>query len=236
LIAACALLNLGSGRYSLEAALYAAGVSVYSAALVFYPARSGRPGLAALVFAVAGWTGSALGISMAQDLNRLPGWFLGAVGGVLAALFFIRWNNRHAKALVIVALLGAAWPSPRIEAAETVAAGRRVYIAEGCMHCHSQYVRPGTADEERWGPAQSLAAALAQEPPLLGNRRQGPDLQNVGLRRTREWNRAHLIAPRAVFPGSRMPAYPYLFTGEAARGEALLDYLRSLGGRAGTVQ
>jgi cytochrome c oxidase cbb3-type subunit 2 len=236
LIAACALLNLGSGRYSLEAALYAAGVSVYSAALVFYPARAGRPGLAALVFAVAGWTGSALGISLAQDLNRLPNWFLGAAGGLLAALFFIRWNSRRARALVILGLLGAALPSSRTEAAEAVAAGRRVYIAEGCMHCHSQYVRPGTVDMELWGPPQPLAAALAQEPPLIGNRRQGPDLQNIGLRRTRGWNRAHLIAPRAVFPGSRMPAYPYLFTGEAGRGEALLDYLAALGRPAKAVQ
>jgi cytochrome c oxidase cbb3-type subunit 2 len=74
-----------------------------------------------------------------------------------------------------------------------------------------------------------LAEALAQTPPLLGNRRQGPDLQNVALRRTREWNRRHLLAPRLLAPGSRMPSYRHLFTGDAARGEALLDYLATLG-------
>jgi len=98
LITACALLEEGSGRGSLEAGLYTAGVSLYSTALVFYPARSGRPGVAALVYAVAGWLGSALGIGLAQDLNRVPGWFIGAAGGLLAALFLIRWNGRRAVA------------------------------------------------------------------------------------------------------------------------------------------
>jgi hypothetical protein len=52
--------------------LYIAGVTAYSTALVFYPARSGRPGLAALVYAVAGWGGSALGIGLAEGRDRLP--------------------------------------------------------------------------------------------------------------------------------------------------------------------
>ena len=31
--------------------------------------------------------------------------------------------------------------------------GRHVYIAEGCINCHSQYVRPNTTDVAMWGPA-----------------------------------------------------------------------------------
>ncbi|MNC91199.1 hypothetical protein D3C83_74080 [compost metagenome] len=77
------------------AAFYAAGVSLYSTALVFYPARSGRPGLAALVFAVAGWIGSALGIGMAQHHDRIPVWFLGVSGFVLTALFLARQFARR---------------------------------------------------------------------------------------------------------------------------------------------
>ena len=108
--------------------------------------------------------------------------------------------------------------------------GREVYIAEGCIHCHSQYVRPGTADEDRWGPARPLPEIERQRPPLFGNRRQGPDLQNVGARRTAEWQRLHLQSPRAVTPGSRMPSYAHLFgSGPASDGEALLAYLASLG-------
>jgi len=128
----------------------------------------------------------------------------------------------------VLVLLALVWPHGDLSAQENVAAGRKVYIAEGCIHCHSQYVRPGTMDENLWGPAHSLTEVLAQTPPLLGNRRQGPDLQNVALRRTRDWNRQHLIAPRVITPGSRMPSYKPLFAGDAARGEALLDYLASL--------
>ena len=113
--------------------------------------------------------------------------------------------------------------------ADPIAAGRQVYLAEGCINCHSQYVRPGTSDAERWGPQRPLADALAQTPPLLGNRRQGPDLQNIANRRSREWQRLHLLDPRAVTPGSRMPAYAHLFAAGDPRGEALLAYLGSLG-------
>lgn len=120
-------------------------------------------------------------------------------------------------------LAGAAEPTP------AVVRGREVYVAEGCINCHSQYVRPVATDAERWGPSRPLAEALDQAPPQLGNRRQGPDLQNVANRRPRVWQRLHLIAPREVTPGSRMPAYAALFAGDASRGEALLDYLDSLG-------
>jgi cytochrome c oxidase cbb3-type subunit 2 len=121
-------------------------------------------------------------------------------------------------------------PFARAEDAALIHRGREVYIAEGCIHCHSQYVRPGTADEERWGPAIPLSESERQRPPLFGNRRQGPDLQNVGARRTAEWQRLHLQSPRAVTPGSRMPSYAHLFSpGPASDGEALLAYLGSLG-------
>jgi hypothetical protein len=52
--------------------LYIAAVSAYSTALVYYPARSGRPGLAALVYAVAGWGGSGLGIALIESRDSLP--------------------------------------------------------------------------------------------------------------------------------------------------------------------
>jgi cytochrome c oxidase cbb3-type subunit 2 len=70
--------------------LYIASVSIYSAALVFYPAQSGRPGLAAMIYAVAGWGGSALGIGLVEGRVDLPmEWVVGA-GGVMAAGFFWR--------------------------------------------------------------------------------------------------------------------------------------------------
>lgn len=112
--------------------------------------------------------------------------------------------------------------------ADRVALGRQVYISEGCIHCHSQYVRPVGKDMELWGSRTTVEQAFNQEPVLIGNRRQGPDLANVGLRRDAGWNRLHLIEPSALVPGSRMPSYRHLFEPDASRGAALLAYLDSL--------
>ena len=68
---------------------------------------------------------------------------------------------------------------------------------------------------------------LKEVPPLIGNRRQGPDLLNIGQRRNREWLKLHFISPRDLLPWSRMPSYGYLFKDN--RGELLLDYVQSLG-------
>jgi cytochrome c oxidase cbb3-type subunit 2 len=74
----------------------------------------------------------------------------------------------------------------------------------------------------------------AGDPPLYGVRRQGPDLRNAGNRRSAAWHRLHLIDPRSVSPGSRMPAYPHLFSPDAGRGEDLVAYLTSLGSKTAT--
>jgi cytochrome c oxidase cbb3-type subunit 2 len=127
----------------------------------------------------------------------------------------------------------SAGASLKAEAVDPVVLGRQVYVSEGCIHCHSQYVRPVGPDQELWGFATSVEEALGQSPVLIGNRRQGPDLANVGLRRDATWNRVHLIDPPSVSPGSRMPSYRHLFTGDTVRGEALLSYLSQLKGSSG---
>jgi len=133
------------------------------------------------------------------------------------------------RELALLTALGGLLAVARAEPdAALIAQGRQVYVAEGCMHCHSQYVRPGTADEERYGAPRPLAELEQQRPPLFGNRRQGPDLQNVGSRRPSEWLRLQLQAPRTVMPGSRMPAYGHLFANGRADGDALVAYLLSL--------
>lgn len=212
--------------------LYTAGVSLYSTALVAYPAQGGRPHLSAALFAVAGWGGSALGIGLAQDLHHIPAWFCGAAALAFAAA--LGWRHRHLRAAAAaVGVLGfgaLASPDARANEDALVAFGRRTYIAEGCLHCHSQYLRPTVTDDvERWGPAPSFTAQLQGRPPLLGNRRIGPDLSQVGNRRSPEWNRLHLIDPRSVSPGSRMPSYAHLFAPGNPRGDALVAYLASLG-------
>lgn len=230
LATACLMLENVVPAFVPAAWCYTAGVSLYSTVLVEFPARQGGAGLAATVLAVAGWLGSALGIGMAQDLARVPVTFVVmAVGTIGAALL---WRRRTVRAWVPVAIAAAVTAGPadagEPEAIERL--GREVYIAEGCMHCHSQYIRPRVAaDVEYWGPAATLAESLTGAPPLLGARRMGPDLSHVGNRRSPEWNRLHLIAPRAVSPGSRMPAYVHLFSPGEVRGEALVAYLATLG-------
>lgn len=227
LAAACGVLS--AGETIGVAIAYTAAVSLYSTLLVHFPAQSARPALAALVFAIAGWGGSGLGIGMAQDLQRIPPWFL----AVSAVVFFAAWRYRRRRRLAVVTtgllVCGLLGPADARAEGELRARGREVYLAEGCIHCHSQYVRPGTADVARWGPVVPVDVLRQESPPLPGNRRQGPDLTNVGARRSAEWNRLHLLDPQAVNPGSRMPAYAHLFSGEGDAGAALLAYLGSLG-------
>lgn len=232
LLAACALL-VAEGPAPLARLFYTSGVSLYSAALVYAAARGGRRRAAAL-FALAGWGGSALGIIAAQRLHGLPPWLLLASGAAFVLLLFGSGRGLWVGGALALALVAPA----RLRAQDDmIARGRAVYVSEGCVHCHSQYVRPGTADVVRWGPARPLAAALQAAPPLFGDRREGPDLANVGNRRSPDWNRLHLIDPRALTPGSRMPSYAHLFRpGAEERGDALLAYLASLGADTGEAR
>lgn len=122
-------------------------------------------------------------------------------------------------------ILSVDYPADNNE--DPVSLGRKVYIQEGCINCHSQYIRPLSPDVSNFGPYRNNH--LNESPPLIGNRRQGPDLLNVGLRRSMEWNKLHLINPQVITQGSRMPSYRYLFTENDDRGINLLHYLNSLG-------
>jgi hypothetical protein len=208
--------------------VYPAAISAYSTALVYFAARSGTATRAALIFGVAGWIGSGLGVGMAQDLNAVP-WALALAAGMAGGAFLLVRRTKAAAmvGLIFLVVVGGA-TTGSAERDLLTERGRNVYIAEGCIHCHSQYVRPGTIDEDRWGPVLS-AERLDGAPVLIGNRRQGPDLGNVGMRRTAEWQRLHLQAPRIVSPGSRMPSYRHLFKGPyPTDGDALVAYLGSL--------
>lgn len=90
LVAACLLLEAASPWPGGVAALYVIGVSLYSTALVFYPGRSGRAAVAALVYAVAGWAGSALGIGLVEHSQRVPGWLPAGAGLALVVALVLR--------------------------------------------------------------------------------------------------------------------------------------------------
>ena len=104
------------------------------------------------------------------------------------------------------------------------AAGRKLYIANGCVYCHSQSIR--TID---WGMgAERIAQAgdyVQDQPILLGSQRTGVDLSQEGGEHPDDWHAAHFINPRYTRPLSIMPAFAYL--GDDL--ETLTRYVQGLG-------
>lgn len=107
----------------------------------------------------------------------------------------------------------------------TEAAGRIIYIANGCVYCHSQSIR--TID---WGlGAERIAQAgdyVADYPILLGSQRTGPDLSQDGGEHPDDWHIAHFNNPRFTRPLSIMPTFGFLNTNQL---QELIRYVQSLG-------
>jgi cbb3-type cytochrome c oxidase subunit II len=107
-------------------------------------------------------------------------------------------------------------------------AGRALYIANGCVYCHSQSVRAFDWDIG----AERIAQAgdyVADTPILLGSQRTGPDISQEGGEHPDDWHRAHFENPRFTRPLSIMP--PFAFLGEHGLG-LLTAYVQSLGMKA----
>jgi cytochrome c oxidase cbb3-type subunit 2 len=90
----------------------------------------------------------------------------------------------------------------------TIERGRVVYVSQDCSRCHTN------------------------DPSASTNPQPGPDLSNVGARRSALWLKMHLYNPRQVSGTSNMPSYSFLFHDQ--RGNDLVAYLGSLG--ASSVQ
>ncbi|MDO1450854.1 cbb3-type cytochrome c oxidase subunit II [Rhodocytophaga aerolata] len=112
-------------------------------------------------------------------------------------------------------------PLPQAVAlSDEAAKGKMIYIAEGCVACHTQQVRNVDMDK-LWGSRPSISADYADikrtdfwrnTATLMGTERTGPDLINIGNRQpSSDWHLLHLYNPRAVVSQSIMPAYPWLF-------------------------
>jgi hypothetical protein len=124
-------------------------------------------------------------------------------------------------------------PSPRsfVHALEL---GKSTYVAEACWHCHSQFVRPVSKEELRYGPVSTPEEYQNRMhlPHLFGTRRVGPDLIREADKHSNDWHMAHLYEPRSVAPYSVMPSYPWFFDADrrpTARALALVAYLQWLG-------
>lgn len=88
--------------------------------------------------------------------------------------------------------------------------GRDIYIREGCNNCHTQMVRPMRFETTRYGEYSKGGEHVYDHPHLWGSKRTGPDLAREGGLRGNLWHYKHMIDPKALSPGSVMPAYPWL--------------------------
>lgn len=134
--------------------------------------------------------------------------FAGAVLTAVFAFFILAWlPQRQLSAVVPMDQLQPYTPAQL--------AGRAVYVANGCLYCHSQQVRdPGFGSDQArgWGRPSYPEDYRYDRPHLLGTMRTGPDLFNIAARQpSRSWHLAHLYQPRALVPGSVMPSFRYLF-------------------------
>ena len=103
--------------------------------------------------------------------------------------------------------------------------GRNLYIANGCVYCHSQSIRSFDWDlgAERIAQAGDYVDDL---PILLGSARTGPDLSQEGGEHPDDWHLAHFVNPRYTRPLSIMPPFSFLGKNDLDR---LIRYAQSLG-------
>jgi cytochrome c oxidase cbb3-type subunit 2 len=103
--------------------------------------------------------------------------------------------------------------------------GRLIYIDNGCTYCHTQFIR-----NIDWGlGARRVARAgdyVADQPPLLGTERTGPDLSQEGGEHPDDWHEAHFLNPRFTRPESIMPSWAFLGPEKI---KALTAYVQGLG-------
>jgi len=108
---------------------------------------------------------------------------------------------------------------------EVEAAGRKIYIANGCVYCHSQSIRAFD-----WGlGAERIAQAgdyVADQPIIFWSQRTGPDLSQEGGEHPDDWHIAHFINPRYTRPASIMPGFSFLSRQQL---EILTDHVQGLG-------
>src|SRR6188474_3448780 len=137
-------------------------------------------------------------------LERKATWFVlaiiaaASVGGIveIAPLFTIHQTVEAAPQMRVYTPLEAA--------------GRNIYIREGCYACHSQMIRTLRDEVERYGPYSLAVESRYDHPMLWGSKRTGPDLARIGGKYSDFWHVAHLTNPRDVVPESNMPAYRWL--------------------------
>jgi len=109
--------------------------------------------------------------------------------------------------------------------------GSRVFAANGCVYCHSQFARDKTegGDIDRgWAKRRTVARDYMNDRQVfLGVSRLGPDLTNVGVQqKDAQWYYRLLYNPQSISPTSTMPAYRWLFREQKIVGQAANNALK----------
>jgi len=117
----------------------------------------------------------------------------------------------------------SATAAPPTEVEALVEQGRKEYLREGCVYCHSQQISARTfrSDQARgWGRRRTVASDyLYDKTGVFGTMRTGPDLANIGSRNpSPQWHYLHLYDPQITSKGSIMPPFRYLFDRRTAGG------------------
>lgn len=186
-----------------------------------------------------------------------------------AVTFGVRLNELGETPDAVYAALVKIGAAAATDAAKTLAGKAPVVLFEGLDANRAAFLAKSVADagakaevifqnvgadiSRGWGVRLSVAQDyLFDNPVLTGDRRNGPDLANVGARlpenyatpwkfastntvdELRAWHLKHLADPRSVSPSSTMPAYTWLFDKRGdqlvpkPQAEALVAYLLSL--------
>ena len=164
-------------------------------------------------------------------MNKLTGLFFGVF-----LLFGLSWLALAAYPYITFAGLerskdeatGALAPPGNPGTADQ---GARVYAANGCFYCHSQYVRDkneGSDIDRKWGKRRTVARDyMFDRAVFLGTSRLGADLTNAGDQQTDpQWFYRVLYNPRATTPESVMPAYRWLFKTQEIQGQPSADAVK----------
>ena len=144
---------------------------------------------------------------------------------------------------IVVALPYLTYQPPRSADARPLTAaeeaGRRLYAANGCLYCHSQYLRPqdwtGVQSFRTVGRVAQAGDYYYQQTLMLGSERTGPDLSQEGGAHDDEWHLAHFYNPRWTSPKSIMPQFSFYYREFEPTEDIknLIAYVQSLGGQAG---
>ncbi len=158
----------------------------------------------------------------------IGGVYLGAVPATQLALKKQVMYGNSAWSLSDPLMQG--WNVPMIEKRgkkihNPVGVGKKIFIREGCWHCHT-LLPEQSMDWEYFGAPPLAGDFVGEAPTVVGSDRKGPDLMHIGSRMPSvAWHLQHHKDPRSVQSKSIMQSFDFLDKKEL---KALAKYMVSL--------